>query len=316
MVFSTIAALAALAAVVFIFVGIFFWIGPDPELEERWALSMQTQIRAQDHKGDATSALASRFNARLDRMSFATCISTDLARANMPITMSEYALLTIGAIAGGFFLGVLLTHNFISSLILAVVCYFIPGFYVSRRHAQRLKMFQEQLPDLLSLLVSSLRSGYGLVHAMGLVVQEMPAPASEEFGRVVREVGLGFSLKDALAHLVRRVDSDDLDLIITAINIQHEVGGNLAQILDTITVTIRERVRLKGEVQVMTASMRSTSYMLVGMPFLIGGIMFILNPDCMMGMFQPGWPILLPIIALIMMFVGFLLTRKVVDIDV
>lgn len=316
MVFPTIAALAALAAVVFIFIGIFFWIGPDPELEERWALSMQTQIRAQDHKTESPSALASRLNARLDRMSFATRISTDLARANMPITMSEYALLTIGAIAGGFFLGVLLTHNFIPSLILAVVCYFIPGFYVSRRHAQRLKMFQEQLPDLLSLLVSSLRSGYGLVHAMGLVVQEMPAPASEEFGRVVREVGLGFSLRDALAHLVRRVDSDDLDLIITAINIQHEVGGNLAQILDTITVTIRERVRLKGEVQVMTASMRLTSYMLVGMPFLIGGIMFILNPDYMMGMFQPGWPILLPIIALIMMFVGFLLTRKVVDIDV
>ena len=230
MVFPTIAALAALAAVVFIFIGIFFWIGPDPELEERWALSMQTQIRAQDHKTESPSALASRLNARLDRMSFATRISTDLARANMPITMSEYALLTIGAIAGGFFLGVLLTHNFIPSLILAVVCYFIPGFYVSRRHAQRLKMFQEQLPDLLSLLVSSLRSGYGLVHAMGLVVQEMPAPASEEFGRVVREVGLGFSLRDALAHLVRRVDSDDLDLIITAINIQHEVGGNLAQI--------------------------------------------------------------------------------------
>jgi tight adherence protein B len=133
---------------------------------------------------------------------------------------------------------------------------------------------------------------------------------------VVREVGLGFSLKDALAHLVRRVDSDDLELMITAINIQHEVGGNLAQILETISDTIRERVRLKGEIQVMTASQRLTSYMLVGLPIIVGVIMTLLNPNYMMGMFQPGWPLLIPISAGVMMVFGFLLTRKMMDVEV
>jgi tight adherence protein B len=291
-------------------------VGPDPDLEERWAISVRPMSRPQGaSSAKGTSPIATQLNTRLGRMGFAARMSVDLARANLPMTVSEYILVTVGVVAGGFVLGGILTRQFVGGLLLAMVAYFIPGLYVKRRQAQRLKQFQGQLADVLSLLVSSLRAGYGLIHAMGLVVQEMPAPSSEEYGRVVREVGLGFSLKDALAHLVRRVDSDDLELMVTAINIQHEVGGNLAEILETIGDTIRERVRIKGEIAVMTSSQRMTSYVLTGLPILVGIAIMVINPSYMMAMFQPGWPLLIPVTAGLMMVFGFLLTRKVIDFE-
>lgn len=311
-----IAAITIAGALLAIFVAVYYLAGPDPELEERWAFSVRPVVQAQGAAGGkGPSPLATQLNTRIGRMGFAGRIAVDLARANLPMTVSEYVLFNVGAVAVGFLLGGLLTRQFVGALMLATLAYFIPGLYVKQRQAQRLKQFQAQLPDVLSLLVSSLRAGYGLIHAMGLVVQEMPPPSSEEFGRVVREVGLGFSMKDALAHLVRRVDSDDLELMVTAINIQHEVGGNLAEILETISDTLRERVRLKGEISVMTSSQRLTSYLLLGLPIFIGVAIMLINPEYMMGMFQPGWPLLIPISAGIMMIFGFIMTRKVVQFD-
>ncbi|MCC7354468.1 MAG: type II secretion system F family protein [Anaerolineae bacterium] len=308
-------ALTAFGALLAFFVAMYFLVGPDPELEERWALSVRA-TRTQGAGGSrGPSPLAAQLNTRIGRMGFAGRMQVDLARANLPMTVPEYVLVTAGVVVGGFIIGGIFTRQFVGALIIGALAYFLPGMYVKRRQAQRLKMFQAQLADVLSLLVSSLRAGYGLIHAMGLVVQEMPAPSSEEFGRVVREVGLGFSLKDALSHLVRRVDSDDLELMVTAINIQHEVGGNLAEILETISATIRERVRIKGEIAVMTSSQRLTSYLLVGLPLFIGVAIMFINPSYMMGMFQPGWPLLIPITAGVMMVFGFILTRKVIQFD-
>ena len=115
--------------------------------------------------------------------------------------------------------------------------------------------------------------------------------------------------------MVERIESDDLGLMVTAINIQHEVGGNLSEILETISNTIRERVRIKGEIQVMTTQQRYTGYALVGMPFILAVIISVINPGYMSEMFQPGWPMFIPIGALIMIFMGFILMRKMIRID-
>ena len=126
--------------------------------------------------------------------------------------------------------------------------YWLPNFWLGRRKGSRLKAFNSGLADTIMLLGNSLRAGSSFLQSVELIVREARPPISTEFARVIREVNLGLPLDDALANLGRRMRSDDLDLMITAIAIQHQVGGNLAEILDTIAFTIRERVRIKGEI--------------------------------------------------------------------
>src|SRR5205085_11311004 len=135
--------------------------------------------------------------------------------------------------------------------IFGAVGWFIPKVWLARRQAGRLKAFNNQLGDTISLMSNSLRSGLSLVQSMEMISREAEPPISEEFQRVVREIGLGVGPQDALQHFVRRVNSDDLDLLVTAILVQFEVGGNLSKILDSIATTIRERVKLKGEIRTM-----------------------------------------------------------------
>src|SRR5205814_6395068 len=157
------------------------------------------------------------------------------------------------------------------------VGFFAPDWYVKFRMGKRIKSFNEQLGDTIGLLANSLRSGYSLLQSMELVSRESPDPIGAEFKRVVREVGLGLSPQDALNNLLRRMPSEDLDLLITAINIQYEVGGNLAQILETIGHTIRERVRIKGEIQVLTAQGRISAYVITGLPIVLTSVITLSN---------------------------------------
>jgi len=149
-----------------------------------------------------------------------------------------------------------------------------------------------------------------------MVAREQPPPMSEEFARVVREIGLGLSAEEALANLVRRVPSEDLDLMVTAINVQHEVGGNLAQILDAIGLTIRERVRIKGEIRSLTAQVRYSAYVVGAMPIAMTAILFVLRPDYIMYLFSStcGWS--MAITGVVCMALGFIVMRKIADIEV
>lgn len=281
------------------------YIGGPPPAEQRQAGA-----------GREPSPLAARLNRAIASLGFADAVATELARANLRLTVPEYVLINIACVCLGFSLGTLFSHHIIPSLMLAVAGFFLPGVYLKRRQGKRLTAFNNQLNGILTLLVGSLRAGYSLLHAMEIVVSEVPPPASEEFDRVVREVNLGLSLEEALGNLVRRVGSDDLELIVTAINIQHEVGGNLANILETIGETIRHRVRLQGEIRILTIQQRMTGYILTFLPFILAGILFLINPTYMMRLFTPGWTLVIPIGALIGVFLGFLIMRKIVAIEV
>jgi tight adherence protein B len=203
----------------------------------------------------------------------------------------------------------------IFSIVGLIVGFFAPDLFVKYRTGRRLKAFNEQLGDTIGLLANSLRSGYSLLQSMELVSRESTDPIGAEFKRVVREVGLGLSPQDALQNLLRRMPSDDLDLMITAINIQYEVGGNLAQILDTISHTIRERVRIKGEIQVLTAQGRVSGYIISALPLLIGVFISIVNPTYMNTLWAFPW-IILPVCGFILMAVGFFTIMKIVNIEV
>ena len=172
------------------------------------------------------------------------------------------------------------------------------------------------LPDVLTLLVGALQAGYGLSQALEALVEQLPAPASTEFARVMRATTLGLPLQQALSQMSQRVPSDDLDLIVTAITVQYEMGGNLAQTLETIGTTVRDRLRMLREIRVMTAQQRLTGYVLAGLPFAVAAGMFLINPNYIGLLFQPGWIRIVPVVAVGMQIVGFLVIRRIVDIEV
>jgi tight adherence protein B len=219
-------------------------------------------------------------------------IQTELARADVKLTTSEFVLLNIGTVLIGFLVGLLLFRgNVLLALAGGVVGFYAPRFYLRRLQNNRLAAFNSQLGDTIILLANSLRSGYSLLQSMETVSRELPPPMSTEFARVTREVGLGLSLEAALANLLRRINSDDLDLMITAINVQHEVGGNLAEILDTIAHTIRERVRIQGEIKSITAMQSMSGNVLALLPVALGLAMYAMNPRYISLLWQEqcGW---------------------------
>jgi tight adherence protein B len=172
---------------------------------------------------------------------------------------------------------------------------------------------------MLGLMVNGLRAGYSSMQAMEAVSKEMPPPISDEFRRVVQEMQLGLPMERALDNLLRRIPSDDLELTIAAMNVQREVGGNLAEILDTISYTIRERVRIKGEIRVMTSQVVYSSRFLSAMPVLIALALYFLNRPYMMMFVNPetrmfGIPAL--IFGALMIMSGYFVMRKIAAIEV
>ena len=270
-----------------------------------------------DQTGNRKSGLLTGLlNRLISRQAFGESIATTLARANLPLTVTEYVSLSIGGVAISFALAFALSGQPLFGLLGGIVGSFLPGLWVRRKQTQRQVAFQGQLSDVLTLIVGSLRSGYGLTIAMDAVAKQMPAPASEEFSRVVREIGLGASTTQALDNLVRRIRSDDLDLMVTAISVQYEVGGNLATILETISDTIRERVRIKAQLRALTVQHTMTRYILTALPLILGGIMYIINPEYMGALFQPGWTLGIPIGAGMLLIVGYIVMGKLSVIEV
>jgi len=201
----------------------------------------------------------------------------------------------------------------------ALAGYLLPTFYLRSAQGKRLQNFDSQLADMLSLMVNGLRAGYSTMQAMEAVSRELPAPISDEFRRVVQEMQLGVSMEAALQNLVRRIPSKDLDLVVTAMNVQREVGGNLAEILDTISHTIRERVRVKGEVKVLTTQVMYSGKFLAIMPIGLIVVMYFLNRSYMMNFFNEetrmfGIPILITGAVLIAM--GYWMMTRIADIEV
>jgi tight adherence protein B len=280
------------------------------------AYQLTDDEQKQAASAQVTQLLAKRLEASLSGRTFAATLRTDLARANLKLTVGEFiivqfaAALSIGAIAW------LISGTALVGSIFGAVGWFIPKVWLGRRQAARLKAFNNQLADTIGLMSNSLRSGLSLVQAMEMISREAEPPVSEEFQRVVREIGLGVGPQDALLHLVRRVNSDDLDLLVVAILVQFEIGGNLSRILDSIANTIRERVKLQGEIRTMSAQGRMAGYVLSGMPVAIGGILMLIAPKYMGALFTPGPWLALPVAAFVGIVVGSLTIRKLVAIEV
>ncbi len=252
-------------------------------------------------------------------------IARDLAQADLKLRVIEFILIkcassVVGALVGAFLGRADSLAMTFTALIGAIVFFFVPDIYLGRRAKGRVKAFNAQLGDTITMMANALRGGYSFLQTMDMVANEAPVPTAQEFKRVVQEVGLGRTTEEALLNLQRRLPSEDLDLLVTAVNIQHEVGGNLAQILDTIGHTIRERVRIKGEIQTLTAQGRLSGYVITALPILLAVYIQMVNPKYMAPMFTFGFPpkawCCLPVTSLVMIAIGYWAIMKIVDIEV
>lgn len=249
----------------------------------------------------------------------------DLARADVKLTVAEFYLVKLAAAALGAIAGIYIGRAstaamFASGLVFAILFSFIPNLYLAFAARRRLTAFNNQLGDTITMMANALRGGYSFLQTLDMVSKEAPYPVNVEFRRVVQEVGLGRTTEEALINLQRRVPSDDLDLLITAVNIQMEVGGNLAQILDTIGHTIRERVRIKGEINTLTAQGRISAWVITGLPIGLAIFISVVNPDYMAPIFTFGLPprawCCLPVTSVVMIIIGYFVIMRIMDIEV
>lgn len=298
-------------AVMLAFVGVLRWLGEARKLGDR----LLNRVGAVS-KEETGNALRDAMNSHLRGTSMAAKIERQLIAADSKFTVAEFLMIRMGLALVALLLGWLISGYLLGGVLLSVIGWGLPAFYVRRQHNQRLKAFADQLPDFLNLLVSSLRAGYGLLHALTVVKEEMPDPIATEFSRVLREISLGYSVGEALDHLVDRIDNPDLELIVTSIHIQSEVGGNLSEVMETIAHTIRERIQINNEISVMTTQQRATGGILSAMPFIIGAILMLINGDYMMEMFQPTWVLIIPATAVVLIVMGNFVMRFMMKIEV
>jgi tight adherence protein B len=289
------------------------------EVSER--LGMYAALPGQSNRREAgrrkvrLSRLRYQVNSMLSAMS-STELNIQLLTANWPITETEFLLIRFAITFLGLVIGWLLFRSPISGIGLAILAYLVPAIYLRNSITRRRVAFERQLIDVLVLMSGAVRSGYSLQQALDAVAREMHSPASEEFRRVIYEVGLGLPISQALNNLSTRMQNSDLYLVITAININYQVGGNLVNMLEAVTKTIRERIRLFGEIRTLTSQQRFNSYILTLMPIGIAAIMFILNPAYISVVFKPSIWLCFPIGAVIFLIIGNIVIRRISKIDV
>jgi len=256
-------------------------------VEERLGKYLEEE-KAKGPKAASSTVLTEWVNKRVEKSSIGERIARDLARADLKLKPGEYIALYVITTLGGALVAFMLGgRQIVSALIGAGLGALIPRWYVGRQKSKRLIRFNDQLPDMLNLMVNGLRAGFSIMQAMETVSKEMPVPICDEFRRVVQEMQLGIPMERSLDNLLRRIPSEDVDFVITAINVQREVGGNLAEILDVISYTIRERIRIKGEIRVLTSQVMYSGKLLSLMPIALMIVLWFINRDYMMEFFTP-----------------------------
>jgi tight adherence protein B len=205
-------------------------------------------------------------------------LTEDLARAGLNITAPEYLLIRIGAVSLGALVGLFRFGVSLGPLVLGVIGFFVPPVVIAYLQRRRTRQFNEQLTSMLQLLSNSLKTGYAIDRALETVAAKSQRPVSTEFERVTTEITLGTSVEEALSSLLLRISSPDLEFIVTAILLHIRVGGNLAEVLDNISDTLRDRIQTKRDMSVLTAQSRASATIITGLPILLALGLYIFVP--------------------------------------
>ncbi len=247
---------------------------------------------------------------------FSSGLDLKLEQAGLPMKAGEFVALTaVCAVAGGV-LGAFLLANIVVVLLVAAVGSLIPYVWLLRARSQRQKKMAEQLADVLSILASSLRAGHSFLQALDQVANEIKDPSAAEFHRVVSEIRLGRSVDDAMVEMADRIGSEDMRWAVMAVNIQRQVGGNLAEVLDIVANTVRERAYVHRQVRVLSAEGRISIGILSALPFGIFFYLMLVNPDYIGVLFTHPIGRILLIAGAALMGAGIFVMTRIVRVDV
>ncbi len=242
-------------------------------------------------------------------------LTEDLARAGLNITAPEYLLIRIGAVGLGMLIGLFRFGFSLGPIVLGVIGYVIPPLVVAYLQRRRAKLFNEQLTGMLQLLSNSLKTGYSIDRALETVAAKSQAPVSTEFERVATEITLGTPVEDALSSMLLRINSPDLEFIVTAILLHIRVGGNLAEVLDNISDTLRDRLQTKRDMSVLTAQSRASASIITGLPILLALGLYLLVPGYYAPMTSSWLGYAMLAFAAFMVLIGNLLIQRMTALD-
>src|SRR5918996_794912 len=247
---------------------------------------------------------------------FGEKLDSQLEAAGVSLRSGEFVVGTIGAALLGAVLGAAMLQNVLLAGVIGVVGALVPTLILRMSLNRRSDKMREQLPDVLTIMASSLRAGHSFLQALDTVAREIPAPADVEFQRLVAEIRLGRPAEDALESLADRIGSADFRWAVLAVNIQREVGGNLAEILDNVADTLRERAMMRRQIKVLTAEGRLSAWVLGLLPFALALYMFAVNPEYISLLFTSQIGLIMLGVGGVLLVLGILWMRKIVDIDV
>ena len=306
------ASAAAFLGVLLIIVGFFQARGGKTTTQRR--LDMLESYSAPRQEGSVPLALREQGSAWAERT------RTQLERAGLALKLHEYVavrvLTALLALVVVLALGNASAAALLLGIVAAAIGYMLPAFYVRTRINRQLQKFNDQLEEMLSMVSNSLRAGFGLLQAFELADEQLQPPMSTELNRLLRDTRMGASLEEALENLSQRVGSYDLNVVITAILIQRSVGSNLSEVLDKVAHTIRERVRIKGEINTLTAQKKLSGWVIGLMPAAFVLMMMAINFEYMSLLFTDPLGRLLLVLAVVLDFIGIMMIRRIVTVDI
>jgi len=296
---------------------------PDDEEAPREDLDMNDDDWIREGRGDASGGLKkvlSNMGSIITPRGMAIRIAADLAKADVPLKANEYVAIQFLAVTLSLTFGMLISKSVMMGIVFAFIGYLTPAIWVKIKKSQRVREFNDQILDTLIMLANGLKAGYSFLQAMEMVSRESPAPMGKELKRVLKENSLGVNLEETLLALNSRVESEDWDLVTTVVLIQRQVGGNLAEILDKIGFVIRQRMKIKGDIQTKTAQAKVSGLMVGVLPIGLGFVIYLINPSFMMKLFTfksgwfKGWYVV--ILGIFWEFIGMYIIMQIVDIEV
>lgn len=252
----------------------------------------------------------------LSNIRHARALDFKMQKAGIPLLGTEFLILMgLSAFLSAVVVAIL-TKKFFAGVLVAIVVVMAEWIYVLLKINRREASFTNQLGDCLMMVANAMRAGFSFLQAMELVSKEMEPPISDEFKHVMRDISLGASVERALDDMDKRVNSPDFSLVVTAVLIQQQVGGDLAHILDTISDTIQDRIRMRREVRTLTAQGRMSGWVLAALPFGLGALISVANPAYIEPLFTERIGQMAIVFAVVLVIIGFVVIQRIVDIDV
>jgi len=251
-----------------------------------------------------------KFNEKQDRK-----LVIDLIKSDIPITVEELLVVKILTSIAFAFLAYILSKDFIIVFFMFTIIWNTPKFIISHRKKERIKTFNEQLNEGTMIISNSLKAGYSFLQAITAVSAQTKDPFAKEFKKLLKEMSLGISEEIALKNLLNKMESEDLRLIVNAILIQKDIGGNLSEILDNISDTIRERQKIQNELKTLTAQGRLSGIIVMLIPFFLGITIYLFNKEYIMLLFTTPIGLGMIIAAFINQIIGLIMIRKIIKID-